>query len=140
MATLAQGSAALHWVEDMRYAALPPPERENPSLLRGIREVAGLAGRIDIVLDRAALETPDALDMEYVLALDATLSMKFDEGDVDFLRALAEDSGAGTPYRNGPPPPDHAEALRALAALVARYIAGEFMPPTSWFGLRDAEA
>ena len=43
---------------------------------------------------------------------------------------------AGTPYRTGPPA-DHA-ALRAVAALLARYHAGEFMPPNSYFGIPDS--
>lgn len=131
--TLQRGLVALRAIEARRRAALPSPERPDVPLLRELRDVATLADRLAMELDIDGLTPHD------ILARDASLSMAWGAVEGAFLEALATDTGAGTPYRDEPPPAEEAAALRALAALLARYEAREFLPPMSYFGIAEAE-
>jgi hypothetical protein len=66
--------------------------------------------------------------------------MNIDEPDTVFLLELGEDRGAGTPYRIGPTSPQYENALRELGGLLQRYVEGDFIPPSSWFGIDAPEA
>jgi hypothetical protein len=113
---------------------LPPPEEEDPTLLREIRELASFADRLEMELDL------DGFDLEETYARDAALSMTFDEADLALLRTLASDSGVRTGYRTGPPTAEQRSAIHELDMLLGRYMAGEFMPPNSFFGIPEPEA
>jgi len=134
VAIIARGVAALRLIEAQRRAQLPPPERDDATVVRELRAVETIATRLEDEAENAAYD-PDS-----VMARDASLSMGIDEPDALFVLELAEDSGAGTPYRMGPLSPEHQEALRALGQLMQRYADGEYMPPHSWFGITEPEA
>jgi hypothetical protein len=134
IAVLERGVAALRVIEAQRRAQLPPPERDDASLVRELRAVQTIA-------DRLAGELEDVrYDPDSVTARDACLSMDLDESDALFVLELAVDSGAGTPYRVGPLPPEHQSALYALGQLLKRYVEGEYMPPNTWFGISAPDA
>ena len=134
VAIIERGVAALRVIEAQRRAQLPPPEHDDAALVRELRAVQTVA-------DRLAEELEDVRhDPDSVTARDASLSMGLDEPDALFVLELAEDSGAETPYRVGPLPPEHQSALRALGQLLRRYAEGEFMPPSSWFGINAPDA
>ena len=134
VAILERGVAALRLIEAQRYAQLPPPDHDDAAIARELRAVQTIA-------DRLAGELEDVrYDADSVMARDASLSMGVDEPDAHFVLELAEDSGAGTPYRAGPLPPEHQHALRKLGELLLRYTDGEFMPPNSWFGISAPDA
>jgi hypothetical protein len=118
---LREGVHALRAVEGARRALLPPPDRENVSLLREIRDIMALAERVESAL---AIEGDD---QGSVWMRDAILSMEFSDYETAMLQTLAQDD----PVRRRP--------LRELASLLAQYIAGEFMPPASFFGIRAPE-
>jgi hypothetical protein len=131
---LQRGVVALRLIEAQRRAKLPPPELDDAAIVREIRAVQTIA-------DRLAEELEDVrFDPASVMARDASLSMFVDEPDATFVMELAEDSGAGTPYRVGPLPPEHQSALRPLGQLLQRYADGEYMPPNSWFGISAPDA
>lgn len=132
VAILRRGLAVLRALESERWAMLPPPEQEDPSLLREIREVASFADRLEMELDL------DGFDPRTTSTRDASLSMSFDGADLVLLRALASESGARTGYRVGPPTAEQRSAIQELCALLGRYMAGEFMPPNSFFGIPEA--
>jgi hypothetical protein len=113
---------------------LPPPEREDLSLLREIRELASLADRLEMELDI------EGFDLKAIYTRDAHLSMTFDEADTALLLVQAAGSGASTTYRTGPPSAEQRAALHALCKLLDRYMAGDFMPPDSFFGISAPEA
>jgi hypothetical protein len=134
VAIIERGVAALRVIEAQRRALLPPPEHDDAALVRELRAVQTIA-------DRLAGELEDVrYDPDSVRARDASLSMGLDEPDALFVLELAEDSGAATPYRVGPLPPEHQRALRALGELLQRYADGEYMPPNSWFGINAPDA
>ena len=118
---LREGAQALRAVEGGRRALLPPPDRENVSLLREIRDIMALAERLESAL---AIE---GNDQGSVWMRDAILSMEFSDYEIAMLRSLAHDD------------PVSLRPLRDLASLLARYIAGEFMPPAAFFGIRAPE-
>jgi hypothetical protein len=126
-----RGVAALRLIEAERRAQLPPPEHDDAAQVREFRAVETIAQRLSEGLG----DDPDS-----VMACDASLSMGIDEPDALFVLELAEDRGAETPYRIGPPAPEHQSALRALGQLMLRYVDGEFMPPHSYFGIKAPEA
>jgi hypothetical protein len=117
---LREGVQALRSVEGGR-ASLPSPDRENVSLLREIRDIMALAGRLESAL---AIE---GNDQGSVWMRDAILSMEFTDVEIAMLRSLAHDD------------PVSRRPLRDLASLLARYIAGEFIPPAEFFGTRAPE-
>jgi hypothetical protein len=129
-----RGVAALRLIEAERRAQLPPPEHDDAALVRELRAVETIAHRLEDDIE-GVRDDPDS-----VMARDASLSMGIDEPDALFVLELAEDRGAGTPYRIGPPAPEHQTALRALGQLMLRYVDGEFMPPRSYFGITAPEA
>ena len=133
LAILQQGLTALEWAADNLRAMLPPPERDDPSLLGEIRDVEGLVSRLQMVI------AIDGSDLKSTRARDALLSISFGQQDIEFARAVASNAKGRTQGRH-PMPPDNAEALRAVAALLVRYDAGEFMPPNSFFTPPGAEA
>jgi hypothetical protein len=133
VATLQRAVEALRAIEAQRRQALPPPSRPDLVRLRELREFVGLADRLDSIL---AFE---GFDQHAVWARDVGLSMDCHQYDISLLHALSIDRGAGTPYREDAPSPEHAAALLALAALLSRYEAGEFMPPNSYFGLPEPQ-
>src|SRR5262245_33104830 len=108
-------TGVLRRLERDRRASMPPPEREDPSLLREIRDIASLADRLELGLDI------EGFDTQAVYARDASVSAAFGNDDVSFLRALLIDQGAGTPYRVGPLEGADREAIAALVDLLARY-------------------
>jgi hypothetical protein len=118
---LEEGARALRAVEATRRGKLPPPDRENAALLRGIRDIMALAHRLEFALEI------EGYDQEDVWMRDAVLSMEFVDDDVAMLRALAVESNVDS------------HALRELAELMVRYAAGEFMPPAAFFGIRAPE-
>ena len=118
---LREGVHALRAVEGARHALLPPPDRENVSLLREIRDIMALAERVESAL---AIEGDD---QGSVWMRDAILSMEFSDYETAMLQTLAQDD------------PVSRRPLRELASLLAQYIAGEFMPPASFFGIRAPE-
>jgi hypothetical protein len=118
---LREGAHALRAVEGARRALLPPPDRENVSLLREIRDIMALADRVESAL------LVEGNDQESVWGRDAILSMEFSDYEIDMLRTLAHDD------------PVSRRPLHDLASLLARYMAGEFMPPDSFFGIRAPE-
>ena len=134
VSVLQRGLAAIRSLECDRRAMLPPPEREDPALLHEIRELAGLADRLEMELDL------EGFDLEVIASRDASLSMGFDETDIVLLQAWAAGRGASTSYHTGPPTEEQRAALQALSALLARYMSGEFMPPNSFFGIHAPEA
>jgi hypothetical protein len=115
---LKEGVRALRVVEATRRGTLPPPDRENVALLREIRDIMGLAQRLESALGIEGDRKQD------VWMRDAVLSMEFDEDDAAMVRALAVNRNADS------------HALRELAALLVRYVAGEFMSPAFFFGIR----
>ena len=131
---LRRGFESLRRLESDRRATLPPPEREDPSLLREIRELASLADRLELELDI------EGFDQNAIYSRDASLSMSFDETDTALLRMQAAAMGASATDRAGPLSTDQRVALRALCDLLDRYISGEFMPPDSFFGISTPEA
>ena len=129
-----RGVAALRLIEAQRHAQLPPPEHDDATVVRELRAV-------QTIVDRLADELVDVrYDPDSVMSRDASLSIGVDAPDALFVLELAEDSGAGTPYRVGPLPPEHQHALRELGQLLQRYTEGEFMPPKSWFGISAPDA
>jgi hypothetical protein len=48
--------------------------------------------------------------------------------------------GASATHRAGPQSTEKQAALRALGDLLDRYMAGEFMPPDTFFGISTPEA
>lgn len=120
---LLDGVSALRAIAAARRAALPPPENENPPRLDAVRVVERLADRLEMEVwldsdgDRAA-----------TIALTDLFMSEMGAEDADAYEALANDTGWGTPYREGPPPSADARALLELAALARRYAAGEFSP------------
>lgn len=128
------GLTAVRKLESERRAMLPPPVREDPSLLREIRELAGLVDRLELELDL------EGFDLDTIYSRDASLSMGFDEADIALLQAWAAGRGPSKSYHAGAPSEEQRAALQALGALLARYISGEFMPPDSFFGIRAPEA
>ena len=134
VAIIERGVAALRVIEAQRRVQLPPPEHDDAAVVRELRAVQTIA-------DRLADELEDVrYDPDSVMSRDASLSIGVDEPDAQFVMELAEDSGAGTPYRVGPLPPEHQHALRELGRLLQRYADGEFMPPSSWFGIGAPDA
>jgi len=129
-----RGVAALRLIEAERRAQLPPPEHDDAARVRELRAVETIAHRLE---DDTEGMGDDPVS---VMVCDASLSMGIDEPDAQFVLELAEDRGAETPYRIGPPAPEHQSALRALGQLMLRYVDGEFMPPPSYFGIKTPEA
>jgi hypothetical protein len=128
-----RGVAALRLIVAERRAKLPPPENDDAALVRELRAVETIACRLEDDIEIGEL------DPNSVMARDAALSMSIDEPDARFVQELAEDRGAGTPYRLGPLPREHQSDLRALGQLMQRYADGEYMPPNSWFGIGASE-
>jgi len=118
---LEEGARALRAVETTRRGKLPPPDRANGALLRGIRDIIALAHRLEFALEI------EGYDQEEVWMRDAVLSMEFVDDDVAMVRTLAVESNVDS------------HALRELAELMVRYAAGEFMPPAAFFGIRAPE-
>jgi hypothetical protein len=114
---LRRGLVALRAVEARRRATLPPG-RAPAARLRELHDLAALADRIDDVL-RIAGDGPDA-----VWARDASLTVRRDPEGTALVAALA-----AVPHAAAAPAAEEGEALRTLAALLARYDAGEFLPP-----------
>jgi hypothetical protein len=133
VAIIEQGIAALRLIEAERRAQLPPPERDDAARVRELRAVETIASQLEDAIGGGGY------DPVSVRARDAWLSMHFDEPDALFVLELADDRGAGTPYRIGPLPSEHQGALRALGNLMQRYLDGEYMPPHSWFGIGSEE-
>ena len=119
---LRRGVAALGVADARMRAALPPSGRAYPSLLRDMRELQGLALRLEMELEF------DGLDAPAVHARDVSLSMAFDDDDIERLERLVPDAG------------EERAALVALVALLTRYQSGEFMPPDSYFGITEPDA
>ena len=126
-AIIRAGVSALHAQEAERRAELPPPDRDDPVVLRELRDLSSLVERLE-----SALELSGA-DEESRTMCDAVLSTEVGPDDAALIRALAADRGAGTPYRMGPPPQERAAALAAMAVVLDQYLSQEFVPPAAWF-------
>ena len=108
-------------------AALPPPEREDPALLGELRALGSLVERL-----RSVAELADS-DAESRTFRDAHLSMLVGPDDVALVRALATDRGVRSPNRLEAASAVSNTSLSAMATVLERYAAGEFMPPLAWF-------
>ena len=137
LSTLRGAAAAIRSIE-ARLRALPAARLGQPVALREIREVMSLADRLELDAEAAGEHPPDEDSARWV---DAHVSMSYGAEDRELVAAL-EARLARSPYRGGELPEADAAALRALGALrelIARYEAGEFMPPPSWFGIGERD-
>lgn len=118
------GIAAVRAAEAELRSRLPPPTREDPALLRALRDVMGLADRLESHIDIPGF------DPEAIYARDAGLSTEMTAADFALLREL----------EGRAPRADHRAGLRALHLLLERYNRNEFWPPNSYFGIGEPEA
>ena len=130
LAILKSGVAALEWAFGSLRALLPPPEREDPSALRELRQIQNLWVSLD-----SAVEGVDE-STRLMQWCDVMVSHDMSSDDASFIRSLSESKRfAGHKGASA-----HVDALRALAELLERYQAGEFRPPPSFFEIGAAEA
>ena len=119
VAVLRRGVVVLRAIEVARRAALPPPERDNFAQLAAVRDVMGLADRIEMDLDI------EGSDLDSVYARDAVLSSVCGLDDEALLDSLEPEVRGREAHL----------AFREFRALLGRYAAHEFWPPTAWFGI-----
>jgi hypothetical protein len=117
---LTKGLAVVRKLEADCHAMLPPVERENPAMLREIRELESIAIRLELELD---IEAVTALDTRIG---EESISNSFDHTDVQFLREEAGGVTATAKHGCGGLSAEPREALLKLADLLDRCIAEEF--------------
>jgi hypothetical protein len=123
IAVMRRGASVLRSIEAARRAALPPPEEDSLTSLSALRDVMGLADRIEMWLE---MESTDPM---MVYARDAGLSSAFDPYDQDLLESLEPEAGGR----------EAQGSFREFRALVERYVAREFWPPDSYFNISTPE-
>jgi hypothetical protein len=114
---------ALRGLEETRRAALPPPAHDHLARALAVRDVMALADRVEIY---AEIEGSDA---NTVFARDAALSSVAGQDDDALLGSLEREVRGSEALKT----------LRDLRALLARYAAGEFWPPETWFDIPEHE-
>lgn len=119
MTVLRRGVAVLRAIEAARRAALPPPARDTLAQLAALRDVMGLADRVEMHLEI------DGSDLDSVYARDAGLSSVYGSDDVALLDSLEAEELSQ----------DARLAIRGFGALLGQYAAGEFRPPDARFGI-----
>ena len=122
---LAAGAGALRVAEAQLRAQLPSRDHDLAHL-RAIREVMGLAARIEMVL------SIEGNDDDRTQFRDMVLTSHVMPDDCDLIRVWEEVFKARDPA--------HAESLAALRGLLKRYDDGEFDPPADWSGGPDPYA
>ena len=131
VSVLQRGHAVLERVQDQWRAVVPDSLMPGQPPFEELRTVDRLLAHLEYA------SGPERSDEAEVHWLDATLSMVLSIEDASFLRAVVDGARTGL----GPKLTlEEREVLIRLARLFDRYVAQEFMPPPSYFGISEREA
>ena len=123
VAVLRRGVRVLRAIEAERRAALPPPDRDSFAQLAAVRDVMGLADRVEMNLEiLEGFLGGSYLDAVY--AFDFGIRVHLDPND-PLLDSLE-------PFVHGQ---DARRDFHEFRALLHRYAADEFRPPESYFDI-----
>jgi len=124
VAVLRRGVGVLRAIEAERRAALPPTDRDSFAQLAAVRDVMGLADRLEMHLEMFEGFLGGSY-ADAVYAFDSGIGSHLDPDDMALLDSLE-------PLVRGQ---DARRDFHEFRALLHRYAAGEFRPPESYFDI-----